>query len=66
MPIGFLTAAERERLDRFPDHIPDDDLFAYFRLSQADHDAVNKAFIENTCENRSQPANHLKITSCKC
>jgi hypothetical protein len=26
MPIGFLTAAERERLSRFPEHIPEDDL----------------------------------------
>lgn len=41
-PIGFLTRVERERLDRFPEDIPDDDLFVYFRLSQADHDAVDK------------------------
>ena len=26
MPIDFLTAAERERLNRFPEPIPDDDL----------------------------------------
>jgi hypothetical protein len=26
MPIGFLTVAERERLSRFPEHIPEDDL----------------------------------------
>jgi len=30
MPIGFLTAAERDRLNRFPVPIPDDDLFAFF------------------------------------
>src|SRR5688572_33413826 len=41
MPIGFLTSAERERLDRFPDHIPDDDLFAFFRLSEADHKVIS-------------------------
>jgi hypothetical protein len=42
MPIGFLTAAERERLDRFPEQIPNDDWFVYFRLSQADLDAVDR------------------------
>ena len=26
MPISFLTAAERERWQRFPDTIPQDDL----------------------------------------
>jgi hypothetical protein len=31
MPIGFLTTAERERLDRFPEQIPDDALFVYLR-----------------------------------
>jgi hypothetical protein len=30
MPIGFLTAAERARLNRFPAPIPDDDLCAFF------------------------------------
>ena len=42
MPIGFLTAAERDRLDRFPTPIPDDDLFAFFQLSEADHTAINQ------------------------
>lgn len=42
MPIGFLTSAERERLDRFPEEIPDDDLFVYFLLSPADHEAIDK------------------------
>jgi hypothetical protein len=28
MPIGFLTAAERDRLNRFPTQIPDEDLRA--------------------------------------
>jgi len=40
MPIGFLTSAERERLDRFPEHVPDDDLFAFFHLSEADHKVI--------------------------
>jgi hypothetical protein len=29
MPVGFLTQAERDRLNRFPDHIPHDDLIAF-------------------------------------
>jgi TnpA family transposase len=37
MPIGFLTTAERERLNRFPEQIPRDDLSAFFLLSEADH-----------------------------
>ena len=43
MPIGFLTAAERDRLNRFPAQIPDDDLFAFFQLSEADHTANQPA-----------------------
>jgi TnpA family transposase len=42
MPIGFLTAAERNRLNRFPAQIPDDDLFAFFQLSEADHTAITQ------------------------
>jgi TnpA family transposase len=41
MPIAFLTAAERDRLNRFPAQIPDDDLSAFFLLSEADHTAIN-------------------------
>jgi hypothetical protein len=37
MPIGFLTAAERDRLNCFPALIPDEDLRAFFLLSAADH-----------------------------
>src|SRR5262245_1109409 len=42
MPISFLTAAERDRLNRFPEQIAEDDLFAFFQLSEADHTAINK------------------------
>lgn len=42
MPIDFLTAAERERLNRFPEPIPDDDLRVFFMLSQADQLEVGK------------------------
>ena len=41
MPISFLTAAERERWQRFPDTIPQDDLVGYFLLSEADTREVN-------------------------
>jgi TnpA family transposase len=41
MPIGFLTTAERERLNRLPEQIPHDDLSAFFLLSESDHQAIN-------------------------
>ncbi|HPF59848.1 MAG TPA: DUF4158 domain-containing protein [Candidatus Competibacteraceae bacterium] len=41
MPVGFLTEVERERLNRFPDEIPYDDLSAYFTLTDADCQAIN-------------------------
>lgn len=42
MPMGLLTDVERARLDRFPEHITEDDLRAFFLLSEADHHAVNR------------------------
>ena len=42
MPIGFLTEAERERLSRFPDEIPYDDLSAYFTLSDNDIQEIQR------------------------
>jgi len=48
MPIGFLTVAERERLSRFPEHIPEDDLSVFFLLSEADHQAVNHQHDDHT------------------
>ena len=42
MPIDFLTAAERERLNRFPEPIPDDDLKVFFTLSDEDQLEVGK------------------------
>ena len=42
MPISFLTAAERERWQRLPDTIPQDDLVGYFLLSEADTREVNR------------------------
>ena len=48
MPIGFLTEAEREQLNRFPEHIPEDDLSVFFLLSEADHHAVNRQHDDHT------------------
>jgi TnpA family transposase len=42
MPIGFLTAAERDRLNCFPALIPDEDLRAFFLLSATDQQAINR------------------------
>jgi hypothetical protein len=36
VPIGFLTDAERERLDSFPSQITRGDILTYFTLSRAD------------------------------
>lgn len=41
MPIGCLTAAERDRLNRFPAQIPDDDRRAFFLVSDVDQRAIN-------------------------
>src|SRR5215510_1517837 len=41
MPIGFLTAAERDRLNHFPTPISDEDLRAFFLLSAADQHVIN-------------------------
>jgi TnpA family transposase len=36
MPVQLFTAAERERLDRFPDTVEHDDLVTFFTLSDED------------------------------
>jgi TnpA family transposase len=46
MPIGFLTTADRLRLNRFPEQIPDEDLSAFFLLSEADQQAINQQHSE--------------------
>src|SRR5215471_13475845 len=46
MPIGFLTAADRVRLNRFPEQIPHEDLSAFFLLSEADQRAINQQHSE--------------------
>jgi len=42
MSSGFLSAAERERWQRFPETIPQDDLAVYFFLSDDDAREVNR------------------------
>ena len=42
MSTSFLTAAKRERWQRFPETIPQDDLAVYFFLSDDDTCAVNR------------------------
>jgi TnpA family transposase len=42
MPIDFLTVTERERLNRFPEPIPDEDLRVFFTLSERDTQEVHK------------------------
>ena len=46
MPIGFLTAADRARLNRFPEQIPHEDLSVFFLLSEADQRAINQQHSE--------------------
>ena len=50
MPIGFLTDAERERLDNFPAQVVPGDLETYFTLSRADRRQVPRT---------TSPANRL-------
>ena len=40
MPIGFLSDAERERLDSFPTQITRGDIVTYFTLSRADRGQI--------------------------
>src|SRR3989441_3130265 len=42
MSSGFLSVAERERWQRFPETIPQDDLAVYFLLSEDDSREVNR------------------------
>src|SRR5689334_13563982 len=41
MPVNFLSSAERERLNRFPTEIDDDDVINYFTLTPADLEQVH-------------------------
>ncbi len=50
MPVGFLSDAERERLDSFPAQVLPGDIEAYFSLSRADRRQVPRT---------ASPANRL-------
>jgi hypothetical protein len=36
MPVDFLTETERERWQRFPDTVPQDDLFVFFQFNTSE------------------------------
>jgi hypothetical protein len=42
MPVSFLTQSERERLQSFPKEISDEDLTAFFTLSDTDKALAQK------------------------
>jgi|SRR5262245_47242021 len=42
MPVDFLSVAERDRWQRFPETIPHDDLVAFFVLSEQDVREVHR------------------------
>ena len=50
MPVGFLSDAERERLERFPAQVGPGDIETYFTLSRADRRQVPRT---------ASPANRL-------
>ena len=50
MPIGFLSDAERERLDSFPAQVVPGDIETYFTLSRADRRQIPRT---------ASPANRL-------
>jgi TnpA family transposase len=48
MPVGFLTQADKERFNRFPETIPHDDLVAFFLLTERDLAEVQQCREEHT------------------
>jgi hypothetical protein len=42
MPVSFLTQAERDRLQRFPHEVPEENLVRFFALSEEDQAEVRK------------------------
>ena len=59
MPIGFLTAAERDRLNHFPTQIPDEGLRAFFLLTEDDQRVINHSA-------RPRPGWALRYSSVPC
>ena len=52
MPIGFLSDAERERLDSFPAQVVPGDIETYFTLSRADRRQIPRT---------TSPANRRRL-----
>ena len=48
MPVGFLTRADRERFNHFPETLPHHDLIAYFLLTELDIEQVQRCREETT------------------
>ena len=57
MPAGFLTEADRERLECFPREVPAEDLYALFTLTGPDRTAIPA---------RTAPANRLGFALALC
>ncbi len=43
MPVHFLSEADHENLNSFPEEIPKEDLFNFFWLSEGDRQVVREA-----------------------
>jgi len=48
MPVGFLTQADKDRFNRFPETIPHEDLVAFFLLTKPDLARVQQCREEHT------------------
>jgi TnpA family transposase len=48
MPVGFLTQADKDRFNRFPETIPHEDLVAFFLLTKPDLALVQQCREEHT------------------
>ena len=50
MPVHFLTEADHESLNRFPEEIAREDLFNFFWLSSGDRQLVDKQRNDSNCK----------------
>ena len=49
MPVNFLSEADHENLNRFPEEIAREDLFNFFWLSSGDRQLVDKQRNDSNC-----------------
>ena len=49
MPVHFLSEADHENLNSFPEEIPKEDLFNFFWLSEGDRQVVEKQRNDSNC-----------------